>query len=315
MRSPSYGGGPRPGCLLTAPAPRSGPPTGRRRCAGDHPGHCSAQGNAVRNDGGAMETTQSIVDIHDTAGPTDTTAEFDQLQAAMATMFERVQARFELEPDPSVEEFHTYGVEDGPTGSINAYAARRWTGDPLLDRQPRSRVHQPAPHLLDGPQTLVPHFGMAWGTLPDYWYFQDYVPRIDPLVNSDYLHRYYEPQTSSSWAEPEPGLSPFVSQTLYIRQSVSHTALLLRVRADAGERVPQIDLAEPGDRLARLPRRGPPRADCRPGRPGRTRPVRAPAHRRPRPRQRHGRAILRRGHDRTPRPRPVGRRTRSPRPT
>ena len=174
-----------------------------------------------------METTQSIVDIHDTAGPTDTTAEFDQLQAAMGDMFDRVNARFELEPDPSVEEFHSYGVEDGPTGAINAYVG------PEVDWCIHSWIGNPAAgftnlHLTvwNGPHTLVPHLGMAWGTLPDYWYFVDYVPRVDLLSNPDYLDRYYEPHNQQYMEMREaPGFSPFVSQTLYIRQSVSHTAL------------------------------------------------------------------------------------------
>lgn len=193
-----------------------------------------------------METTQSIADIHDTAALTDTTAEFLQLQTAMSAMFERVQARFELEPDPAVEEFHSYGVAGGPSGSINAYAGpeidwlvHSWIGDP---EKGFTNLHLT---IWNGPQTWVPHFGMAWGTLPDYWYFVDLVPRKDPLADPAYLDRYYEPHNEQYMAlRHEPGFSPFVSQTLYVRQSVSHTALCFVCERTERSAERMIELAE-----------------------------------------------------------------------
>ena len=82
-----------------------------------------------------------------------------------------------------------------------------------------------------GPHTYVPHLGIAFGTIPDYWYFVDYVPRVDLLARPDYLDRYYEPQNSEYMTVREdPNFSPFVSQTLYIRQAVSNTALCCVVK-------------------------------------------------------------------------------------
>ena len=181
-----------------------------------------------------METTTSVADIHDQAGPVDTTAEFVQLQATMQEMFTKVAGHFELQPDPSVEDFHDYGVENGPSGSIRAY-----TG-PEVDWMVNSWIGNPAMgftnlHLTvwNGPHTYVPHLGLAFGTLPDYWYFVDYVPRVDLLARPDYLDRYYEPHNAGFMASrSEPGFSPFVSQTLYVRQAVSHTALCCVVKRE-----------------------------------------------------------------------------------
>ena len=192
-----------------------------------------------------METTRSIAQIHDDAATTDTTAEFLELQQAIGSMFERVSARFELEPDPSVAEFHEYGAEDGPTGSIDAYVGpevdwciNSWIGNPAIGF---SNLHLT---VWLGPHTLVPHFGLAFGTLPDYWYFVDYLPRVDLAVTPEYLDRYYEPHNAQYMAlRDEPGFSPFVSQNLFVRQSVSHTALCFVVERTPDRAARMIELA------------------------------------------------------------------------
>jgi len=173
-----------------------------------------------------METTQSIAQIHDAAGPTDTTAEFEQLQSAMQAMFERVAGRFDLTADPGVAEFASYGADGGPKGAIDAYSG------PEVDWLVHSWIGNPAMGFTNlhltvwlGPQVRVPHLGIAWGTLPDFWYFVDFVPRADLLVDLDYIDRYYEPDNAEYMAlRDEPGFSPFVSQALFVRQAVSHTA-------------------------------------------------------------------------------------------
>lgn len=178
------------------------------------------------------ETTRSISQIHDAAGPTDTSAEFAQLHEAMTAMFAKLAARFELERDPSTEELEHYGVPGaepgtGPGGQIRAYVG------PEVDWLIHSWMGVPESGFTNlhltvwlGPQTNVPHFGMAWGNLPDYWYFVDYVPRVDLLTNYDYLQRYYGVHNEQYMElRHEPGFSPFVSQNLLIRQSVSNTAM------------------------------------------------------------------------------------------
>jgi Red chlorophyll catabolite reductase (RCC reductase) len=202
------------------------------------------------------ETTTSIADIHAQSATVDTTAEFDQLQSAMQALFDKVSARFELEPDPSVAEFDSYGVDGGPTGSIHAYTGpevdwmvHSWIGNPALGF---TNLHLT---VWNGPHTLVPHLGIAWGTLPDYWYFVDYVPRVDLLADAEYLDRYYEPHnTEFMELRDEPGFSPFVSQTLYIRQSVSHTAMCAVVerRPDAADRMIELAGRRVDDWLAHI---------------------------------------------------------------
>ena len=193
-----------------------------------------------------METTRSIAQIHDAAGPTDTTEEFNLLHAALGGLADQMKARFELTLDPSVEEFDSYGAPDGPTGSIKAY-----TG-PEVDWMIHSWIGDPAKGFTNlhltcwlGPHTWVPHFGMAVGTLPDYWYFVDFVPRKDPLVEADYVDRYYEPDNAQYMEmRHEPGFSPFVSQNLYVRQAVSHTAMCFVVERTPEHLARMLELAQ-----------------------------------------------------------------------
>jgi hypothetical protein len=174
-----------------------------------------------------QETTTSIADIHAHAAPVDVTEEFEVLREAVADMYRRVSSRFELQPDPSVEPFHSYGSENGPRGSITAFTGpevdwmiHSWIGNPKLGF---TNLHLT---VWNGPHTWVPHLGLALGTLPDYWYFVDYVPRVDLLATPTYLDKYYEPHNADYLASRvEPGFSPFVSQSLYVRQAVSNTAL------------------------------------------------------------------------------------------
>lgn len=173
-----------------------------------------------------METTRTIVDIHDTAGPVDTSADFTALSEAMQQLFDRFTNRFELTLDPGVADLASFTSDAGPSGSIQAYSGpevdwlvHSWMGNPAMGF---SNLHLTC---WLGPQIDAPHFGMAWGNLPDYWYFVDFVPRADLMIDLDYLDRYYEPDNEEYLAlRDEPGFSPFVSRTLYIRQSVSHTA-------------------------------------------------------------------------------------------
>jgi hypothetical protein len=172
------------------------------------------------------ETTRSISEIHDAAGPTDATAHFERLHKEMQICFDRLADRFELNADPSVADFESYGGPTGPTGTLNAY-----TG-PEVDWLIHSHIGDPVAGFTNlhltcwlGPQIKVPHFGMAWGTLPDFWYFVDYTPRSDLQIDLESLDRYYAPDNDEYMAlRDEPGFSPFVSQALYVRQAVSHTA-------------------------------------------------------------------------------------------
>ena len=57
-----------------------------------------------------------------------------------------------------------------------------------------------------GPHIDVPHLGIAWGTLPDLWFYIDYNPRSDLMLDTDALDKYWEPpQRGVPGAAGRPG--------------------------------------------------------------------------------------------------------------
>lgn len=188
-----------------------------------------------------METTKSVTELFDEAGPTDSTATFERLWSTMGEIKQRVLARFDLAEDPSVAELATFGGQPGPRGSLRAWSGPKmdwlinsWLGDPEAGFTNM--------HLTGwlGADTDVPHLAMAWGTLPQLWCFIDLIPRVDLLTNPDYVDRYYEP-INSTYLElkSDPEVSPFISQDTFTRAGVSQSAICMVLPSNP-ERITQI---------------------------------------------------------------------------
>jgi hypothetical protein len=173
-----------------------------------------------------VETTKSVTEIFDDAGPTDSTATFETLWAFMGTLHQRILDRFELTEDPSVADLESFGDPSGPRGSLKA-----WTG-PGVDWLINSWLGNPEAGFTNmhltcwlGPETRVPHLGMAWGTLPSLWCFIDLLPRADLFCDLDYVDRYYEPANEAYMElKSDPTASAFVSQDTFTRVGVSQSA-------------------------------------------------------------------------------------------
>ena len=173
-----------------------------------------------------METTKSVTEIFDEAGPTDATATFERLWAHMGGLRDRILDRLDLTEDPSVAGLESFGDPDGARGSLRA-----WTG-PKVDWLINSWLGNPEEGFTNmhltcwlGPDTRVPHLGMAWGTLPSLWCFIDLLPRADLFCDLDYVDRYYEPANEAYMElKSDPTASAFVSQDTYTRAGVSQSA-------------------------------------------------------------------------------------------
>jgi hypothetical protein len=68
---------------------------------------------------------------------------------------------------------------------------------------------------------------MAMGTMPDIFFYFDYIPRVDLMVDLDYLDKYYQP-VNAKWREfvDNPDYRPFISRDVYMRESVSQTGFV-----------------------------------------------------------------------------------------
>ncbi|MBE7513601.1 MAG: red chlorophyll catabolite reductase [Anaerolineales bacterium] len=167
----------------------------------------------------------------------DRSAIFEDLWGILAELRAKMDARFMLHPHPSTADFQPYtsltgeakGFLSGFSGNEIDWLIHSYIGNPKASF---TNMHLTA---WLGAQTRVPHWGMALGTSPDIFLYMDFVPRADLVSDLDYLDRYYEPLNARYLDfQKDPNFSPFVSKSLYMRQSQSATSLcfLCKPRAE-----------------------------------------------------------------------------------
>ena len=105
----------------------------------------------------------------------------------------------------------------------------------------------------------MPHLGIALLCWPGGWFYTDYIPRTDIVVDGDYFDRYYAPP-NEAWLEhrADPEFAWFTSRAgVHPRLPVAERVCLL-LRAHGTEHPGgQRPAARPGRPVARLGRRGP----------------------------------------------------------
>jgi len=150
------------------------------------------------------------------------------LQTVLAGLKAKIDARFELTRDPSTEELDSYGTyPDGPGGRLEGY-----TG-PEMDWMVHSWLGNPKASFANlhltvwlGPQVNVPHLGIALLVWPEGWFYQDFIPRVNPVEQGDYYDRYYAP-LDADWVrfkEENPDFTWFTSRAGFVRASLSSNA-------------------------------------------------------------------------------------------
>lgn len=181
------------------------------------------------------QNLKSVQEHFDEAGPTDVTSLFTDWKALIDRMAAKVADRFELVRDPSTDELESFTSENGPSGSVRGY-----TG-PEVDWMIHSHMENSAMGFVNvhltiwlGPQTRVPHFGMALGAFPQGWLFLDSVPRTNLMTDTDSFDRYYAPM-NEEWEQVQAEndfIEPFVSRSAFVRASLSPTAFCFMAPGD-----------------------------------------------------------------------------------
>jgi hypothetical protein len=177
----------------------------------------------------AQETIKSVVEMLDERPPVDNLPVFHQLYDISLELRKKIEARFELHPDASVKDFQPYhGLPGtGATGSQFTFSG------PEIDWFVHSWIGNPQHGFCNihitvwlGPHIRAPHFGLAIATVPDMFFYMDYIPRVDLMTDLAYLDRYYEP-LNERYLEirKRPELAYFTSKSLYVRQALSETAV------------------------------------------------------------------------------------------
>ncbi|MFD0475524.1 oxidoreductase [Nonomuraea thailandensis] len=156
----------------------------------------------------------------------DVTETFERLQGILEELKARIDARFELTPDPaSPGEYGTH--PDGPGGRLDAYAG------PEIDWLVHSWLGNPAASFANlhltawlGPQVRVPHLGIALLVWPEGWFYQDFIPRACLTADGGHFDRYYAPLDAEwlAFKEENPDFVWFTSRAAFIRASLSPNA-------------------------------------------------------------------------------------------
>ncbi len=173
----------------------------------------------------------SIIDLVENAAPQDNRKTFERLWSILESMRLKIDARFELTQDPASKKFESYkdipGIAEGAEGSLRTYSG------PEVDWFVHSYIGSPESSFTNmhitislGPQSLVPNFGFALGTIPDLFMYMDYIPRVDLLGNINYADKYYS-DVNKEYLElqADERFRPFVSRDLYTRIAMTPTAV------------------------------------------------------------------------------------------
>lgn len=163
------------------------------------------------------------------AQQSDASEWFVKLWALTQQLRERVNERFpNLVRDPSSLAHDRYASTsaDGPNGHMTT-----WTGD-NIDWMVHSHLVNTKMGFCNmhltlwlGPQIKVPHLAFAFGTFPDLFFLADFPTRADTIVDTEHLFKYHE-ELNPIWLKHRENseLRPFVSRSLYVRETLSETA-------------------------------------------------------------------------------------------
>lgn len=158
----------------------------------------------------------------------DNTAIFEQLWGITLELRQKLEARFELHPNLSTQDLQSYCTPTGEAnGSLNTFSGpeitwlvHSWIKAPQLNF---CNIHLT---VWLGSQVRVPHFAFVVGTVPQLFFYIDYVPRSDLSVDLQSFDRYYEPVNEIfANLQSDSAFERFVSKDVYMRQAMSPSHL------------------------------------------------------------------------------------------
>jgi hypothetical protein len=175
-----------------------------------------------------------IIDLVEQSPDVDNRETFKQLWEILSQMNEKIQARFELNLDPCSEMFEDYrNIPGSPEGAEGAEGSLHTYSGPEVDWYVHSYIGSPESSFTNmhitlslGPQSLVPNFGFALGTVPDLFMYMDYIPRVDLVSNIEYVDKYYTAVNDEFLdLQEDDRFNPFISRNLYTRVAMTPTAV------------------------------------------------------------------------------------------
>jgi len=151
----------------------------------------------------------------------DVSKAWERCWGILAGIKARIADRFpglELEPNCEGREYYTSPNGDFE-GSMQAWSGTGvdWLVNSWLGNRKASILDMNATAFLDQ-QTDVPHFVMVFGTIPKLFFYFDFTPRKNIMVDTAYLDKYYEPINERYLAlRGDPRFQWSVSHGTYMR--------------------------------------------------------------------------------------------------
>lgn len=159
----------------------------------------------------------------------DSTAVFEQLWGITNELRHKLDAYSKLHPEPSTKDLQEYSSSDGNVkGSLNTFSGREidWLVHTWLRNPKKSNFSTMRLTVWLKSHVRVPHLTFEFGTIPNIFFYMDYIPRTDLLTDPEYLALFYEPVNETYLKlQADPSLSSFTSKSVYIRQFQSPISL------------------------------------------------------------------------------------------
>lgn len=146
---------------------------------------------------------------------------------------ERIEAELPVALHPSCEGLSYWSTTDGSyEGSMTTYAGDLAGEGPSAEWLVHSWIGNRTNSILDmnlqvwlGPQIDVPHLIIVFGTVPQIFFYSEFVARRDLMVTPDYLRTYYEPENERFLAlRGDDRFTWSVSHGTYMRAFLSPVA-------------------------------------------------------------------------------------------
>lgn len=170
----------------------------------------------------------------DGSNQVDTTETYNDILALRDRIWDYVQSELAFEEDLGCEDIHNFSNLSGD----HLGRMRNFTGkdDNPIDWVIHSNIGDPKNTFTNIHLTFwmkdctdVPHLGLAFGTLPDTFYYADLMPRYELVTHPEHCKKYFDPLNSivvehlnALYTE---NVKPFYAAMPYIRSSLSPCAI------------------------------------------------------------------------------------------
>ncbi len=154
---------------------------------------------------------------------------FEELWGITCELKQKIETRFDLQPQASTKNLQDYSSKDGNLkGSLNAFKGEEidWLVHSWLGNPGKSNFNTMRLTTWLSSHIQVPHLVFEFGTLPDIFFYIDYIPRTDLYINLEYINSYYEPVNETFLKlQANPDLTSFISKSAYVRSFQSPVSI------------------------------------------------------------------------------------------